>query len=377
MDAPIERLIVTRFDLALGLNLLKGHRPLPALGKNRDAAGALADAQIYQAVVQGEPFTLSAPRKVRFVPAGWVHHESKFWRGFNKSFIAQEAPQVAQALPIRAKIITPEPQTGAEPNAVMPGPADSARPPVVSAWFWPFAVATQLAIDSRQTIELADAGKQARQILDGATWSAAGIPPASRSALFKAHRACMLETLFPKDTRPSVNVRVDDFTITTLLAAPGTARSAFNKWTLRDRALAYGAMMGADVSTDDARTMAVTVADLKLDSFALFSFRENGGRALLYLTQHDEPKEPHWAWCLTMNVAHFVMTSLALACLAEDLRNDSGRTAQRAAAIAALGALRTCYRVRTDGRSITERLYQNHAWIARAMGQSAATAPRE
>jgi hypothetical protein len=360
MDAPIERLIVTRFDLALGLDLLKGHRPLPALGKNRDGAGALADVETYKAVARGEPFSLAAPRQLRFVPTGWEHHGSKFWRGFTESYVAGRDPQIAQALPIRAKIVEPA------PTAASPG--DAAPQSMVSAWFWPFAVATQLSVDSARTLELEDAWSERRRLLDGATWNASGTAPATGSSLFKAHRACMLEALFPKDARPRPNVRVDDFTITTLLAARETRRSPFNKWTQRDRALVFGALLGEDPKSIDAKSLAVTVADLKLDSFALLSFGENGGRGLLYLTQRETAKASHWSWCLTMNVANFVMTSLALACLSEDLRDDAGRAAQRTAAIAALRGLRACYRVRTDGQSITEKLFQNHTWVARAVG---------
>ena len=363
MDAPIERLIVTRFDLALGLDLLKGHRPLPALGKDRNKAGALADVQIYKAVAQSEPFTLGEPRKVRFVPTGWAHHGSKFWRGFNESYVSGKDPQVAQALPIRARIVDSQ-------LTVAAGAQVAAPQGVVSSWVWPFAVATQVAIESNQAVALEHAGGQARQFLDEATWSAAGVPPTTRSALFKAHRTCLLETLFPKEARPRVNVRIDDFTITTLLAARGTERLSFRKWTLRDRALLFGALLGRDMSADEARTMTVTLAELKLESFALFFFGENGGRALLYLTQGEKTKSTRWAWCLTMNVAHFAMTSLALACLAEDLRSETARAAQRAATLAALAGLRAGYRVRTDGASITEKFYSNHAWVARAVADT-------
>jgi hypothetical protein len=366
MNAEIERLIVTRFDLAYGLDLLRNHRPLRALGAGRDTAGALADLPTYKAVVQGPPFSLSSPRRARLVPTGWSQHGSKFWRGFNEAYITQREPQAAQALPLRIKVADP-----VGPPLQSPDPA--ARP-VISAWVWPFAVANQLAVDRSiaigkgEAVELPQAGIMARELLAGTAWTAGGgLQAVNGNALLKAHRDCVLDTLFPAKSRPKPGLRVHEFTITTVLATRDTDRSPFQKWTLRDQARAFTALSGKEVPTEQVPSISVTVADMRLNSFCLLSFGENSGQALLYLTQGQKPRSAHWSWCLTMNVAHFVMVSLALACLAEDLRHDAGRAEQRAGALGALGALRDGYKVNTGGKSIGEQLYKNHAWISRAL----------
>jgi len=356
MAVPIERLIVSRFDLASSLDLFQGHIPLLALGGGMNVAGALSDKQFYREVSQHAPFRVAGPSTLRVIPTGWPRHTGIFWRRLSGHAVdLKRSVDAPQALAIQVK-------SSDQPSIDHHSPA-----PVLCAWLWPFAISNQLSATQQAKSDLVDAGDAAEGLLRNVKWQCGAAAPVQGSALFKAHRNHILGSLWPQGQQPKTRIRVDQFTITTALALPGANHLALRRWTKSATDAVYGALLGlpADqIPADVAASLRgkTTLADLRQDSFLLLYFGANESRALIYLTQSGVRARTRWAWCLTMNVAHLIMTSLALARLCEDLRDDALRADQRAAARDALKALGSVY-----NGAVAQPLQANHAWIQQAL----------